>query len=849
MIPISRKRLFTTTVGVILAVAIVFTSYTVGNNMAKYDFYKTLDENPYQITMGGLYGSVDNITAAYWDVKNISHVYNVELSLWSYGVYYENNSMGDYSNSKDIPLYYLLGFNITLLEGHLPEEWNEVALSEREMNDNNWSVGDKITLYLSTVYGQKSLNYTIVGIVKWDRIYYPSSQSQEDTFNTYNFVGGILSLKGIKYLEEQGIYLYGYMAVSVDPEYLLSSTDYNEATNKIEDVKYEVMMILNSNAVGYEDESQSIIVMGSSFTLIFALFFSLPVIVMGAYLSRVGIEIELYERRREFGILKIRGATSTALTKLILIEALLYSVIGGVVGYLLGEGLAYLSNFIFFHMPFFILDMGYWELLGAILFSSVLFLVALSSPFGKIKKEPIISLISHYSQTFKEVEYKQKKTDIALSILFWGYVITAIILLRNVDLNGGFNILLLIAFIILGTFSFMFPVILIVLPLTMSRLLTMGTSKVYKAISSVVAKIFKTSGELAKRSIERSPKRVAYLAFILAFILTLSSFLALAMDNSRGISEIQAKAAIGGDLLIETNRGEIPWDLLNDTKYVSTYVITYYVKDSYEAVYAMDMKKYVNVIYNGNMFLKEGKLDGTGVVISQQYSKSQRIGVGDYIYLTINQTPKQYKVEAIFYSFPGIGYYGPSDMIIIDIKNISNMDVFPYSIIVRSNNLTLLEEKLDERGIGYRKESNITMVDSTQVGLIHTLLLYLVILGSASIVIVQYSSLLNRRGEIALYKVRGAKNLQITAMLMTEGITVIIISLIVGLFIGMLLAYFMASLMTITQNLPEMFFVGWTFLEYTAVILLAYVVSQYILSLIFARTKPSEIIRGLGGEI
>jgi putative ABC transport system permease protein len=62
-------------------------------------------------------------------------------------------------------------------------------------------------------------------------------------------------------------------------------------------------------------------------------------------------------------------------------------------------------------------------------------------------------------------------------------------------------------------------------------------------------------------------------------------------------------------------------------------------------------------------------------------------------------------------------------------------------------------------------------------------------------------------------------------------------------------AYFMASLMTITQNLPEMFFVGWTFLEYTAVILLAYVVSQYILSLIFARTKPSEIIRGLGGEI
>ncbi len=842
MIPISRKRLFTTTVGVILAVAIIFTSYTVGNNMAKYQFYKSIEENPYQINLQ-VSGKIEDMLRAYNDIENLSHIKKTLFMSIFFGDYYPPEE--NLTNPETIQLNYLINFNITLLEGRMPKSYNEIAVEKNVLENYNWSIGDTISLtfWNTTTYTQFHINYTLVGII--------NVNMPTDWFRLPpGYV--LVSLEGMKYLEKrvgERQSAIGYYFIAIDPEYLLQSTDVTEATNKIKNIKYQVINVVINHYLAYTDTGTEIMVSAGPFMLLFAIFYSLPVIVMGAYLSRVGIEIELFERRREFGILKIRGATPGALSKFILIEASIYGIIGGIIGYFLGEGLAYLSNFIFLNIPYFFLDIGMWELIGAIIFSLILFFIALASPWSKIKKEPIINLISHYSQTFKDVEYTHKNRDIILSLIFWGYVISAIYLLRNVDLNGGFNILLLLAFIILGTFTFMFPIILIVLPLIMSRLLTMGTTKVYGWIASQVSKLFKASGELAERSVRRNPRRVAYLAFILAFILTLSTFIALSMDNVQEVSRINAEAAIGGDLIVDLQGLKVPWDVINDTHYVSSYVISYYAVGS-GGVYVMDMGKYMDVIYDGNLFLKEGKLDGSGVVITESYAKSQRIGVGDYTYVVINGTPKQYRIEAIFYTIPGF-YYEGNYVTVID-ANPSSMkgNVTPYYIILRSNNLEALKEKLREENYRYYEKKDVGGgLDNTQIGLMNTLLLYLVILGAASIVIVQYSSLLNRRGEIALYKVRGARNSQIAALLMTEGITVIILSLIIGLSIGMLLAYFMSSLMVLSINLPMMFIIGWTFIEYTIILLLAYIISQYILSLIFARTNVNEVIRGLGGEI
>ena len=826
MIPISRKRLLTTTLGVMLAVAIIFTSYTLGNNMARYQFYSQLKENPYQIEIS-VEGNFTSILNSYEEIENLEHVNNTVLWMFTDGFL---------EDGFHVPLSYVRGMNVSILQGSAPQEYGEVLAAPSTLESNNWSVGERITVHFYSADSEFQENYTISGVATWlipGMGGAPMSDSQ----------GLLLNEAEMENLVRKNVSFSSQIWVSIDAGYLLNSLDYNDAAKKIDAIRMQIYQILQENGIYYM-ESQPLFedyTMPSYFFVIFSVFFSLPVIIMGVYLSRVGVEIEFLERRREFGILKIRGATGIALSKFVLIEAAIYTFFGGILGYVLGEFLAMLSNEIFFHMPYFFPDWGVSELVAALLTSSFLFFFALYSPWEKIKKEPIISLISHYSQSFKRVEYEKGRRDLALSTLLWGYLILAIWLTKNANFQGGFNILVILAFMVMATLVFMFPLILILLPLTMSRLLTMGTTKVYKLIASWIARAFKTSGELAERSIERSPKRAAYLAFILAFILTLSTFLAITMDNASHASQLQREMEVGGDLLVYTDGRDVPWELLNGTD-VKSYVVVYSSTSSYPSIFEVNMRKYMDVIYDGEEFLKEGKLDGSGVVLTSSYAQSVNAEVGDFISVSVNNTTEIYRVEAIMYSFPGIS----EGDVIIDKSKPSGT---PDRVILRVKNVDAVKSQLEEMGYDCRTPEKASDLEIMQLQFINTLLIYLVILGASAIFIVQYSALLNRRGEIALYKVRGARNKQIAAMLLTEGLTVIILSLIIGTAIGASLAYFMTSLMSLSTYLPEIFHLGSTFLIYTGVLLLSYILSQLFLSYMFARTKPSEVIRGLGGEM
>ena len=835
MIPVSKRRLITTTVGIILAIAIIFTSYTLGNNMAKMQFYDEIEKNPYAIVRV-VSGNFSNMMDAYNQIEKLPHVRSAIFSIMTFG-----RCGGNYT-SLSIPVIYPKGYKLTLLNGTTPKNPKEVIVGAYYFKMFNWSIGENLSIWFYTSRGILEENYTIVGVANLKA---PLGNFEE---------GGNAVLKGIfvsgeemQYLNRSGVNINGHLGVALDPKYLLNSADYNEAYRKIMTIENEINFILYDDNISIEEYQSTYYGSFGESYLLEAIFFSLPVIIMGIYLSKVGIEIEFLERRREFGILKIRGFTGRGLGKFIFIEAAVYSLIGGVVGYAIGEALASLSNIVFFKIPYFFLDWNILNLIVSIIIATLLFLVALYSPWKKIKKEPIINLISHYSQSFKKAEYTGGMKDLITSALFWIYLALVIWLSNSVNISGGFNILVIIAYILLSTIIFFFPVVLIVLPLTMSRLLTLGTTRIYKFVASWIAKLFKTSGELAERSIERSPRRAAYLAFILAFILTLSSFLAVAMESANRLGEIEREADVGGDLEIFVDNLNIPWKILNNTKNVASYVIVYRTNISGYGEYGVphygvNMEKYLKTIYNGNLFLKEGNVNHMGIVVTTSYARSNNIRVGDTIQIDSKSGVKEYPVEAIMYSFPGIG----EAEFLFDLKDPEGM---PHLIIVRAKNLGALESELNESGYNYNVKPPKDEMEDQQISLINTLLIYLVILGAASIFIVQYSSLLNRRGEIALYKVRGARNGQIAAMLMTEGLTVIVISLIIGVTVGIILAYAMSSLVILSGTSPPVFVIGHAFALYTAILVVAYILSQYALSYIFARTKPSEVIRGLGGEI
>lgn len=73
MNPISKKRGVITTVGLVLAIAMIFSSLTLGNNMAKYSVYDTLNRAEYHIMIDARI-SPANLVDSYMKISSLKEV-------------------------------------------------------------------------------------------------------------------------------------------------------------------------------------------------------------------------------------------------------------------------------------------------------------------------------------------------------------------------------------------------------------------------------------------------------------------------------------------------------------------------------------------------------------------------------------------------------------------------------------------------------------------------------------------------------------------------------------------------------------------------------------------------------
>jgi len=845
MNPISKKRGVITTVGLVLAIAMIFSSLTLGNNMAKYSVYDTLNRAEYHIMIDARI-SPASLVDSYMKISSLKEVKrcNFIFQLMPVEVFREHENW----TTQIFSLTDLR--NVKLEEGRFPGE-GEALISSRDAMTHGVSIGDTVTLQIldsddnlhnftvkiSGSFSGWTISYTqIIG-----RSTYTSASYQVDGIflspQTLEKIGKMVNVppQQVKYF------------VSLHVSSLIKSPDISEIRKKMEDVEYKIYDILYSfNASTVQGEIM-VEPYPDTFQTIATLIFSLPVIVMGIYLTKIGIEIELYERRREFGIIRIRGATKFQRFKLVMLEFLIYSIAGGLVGFALGEFISGLSNRIFFHLPYFYYDVNIWYILSSVIISLFLFFIALYRPWKKISQTSLLELISHYSQTFRKVEYSKEK-DIVWVVVLWGYLILGIYIFKTADFEGGLNLITIIAMIISFTFIFMFPLILVMLPLATSRLLTMGFHRPIETITRGLGKIFKVSGEIAARSLKREPRRTAYLAFIIAFLLTLSTFLSVTMDSQQRLEELNVIYRVGGDIKVYLQNNETLKRILEDDSLVKSVA---YVREFSVGEYTLfltDFKNYSSSVYHLDAFIKEGSMDRNGVGILVEYAKKHHLSVGDTIYVpTIDGGIREAKVSFIAYSFPGIPSYGGMADILMDSKD-ADVRNASYAIL-RAKNIAMLENRIKEIGVDYLSWNNVESSDLHMLfSFINTILLYLIILGAVAIFVVQYSLYMNRRGEIALYKVRGAKKHQLSLMLLTEGGSVILLALGIGLLVGFGLAYTIITLET-SNHLPPAFTVGKFFALTTIILVGIYLMAQYLLSLIFSRVKVDFIIRSMGGEM
>jgi len=827
---ISKKRFLSTTIGVILATAIIFSSFTLGNNESKVEIFNTLEKMNYHFR---LYCSLDgkNLENVLKKIDDISHVKRIigdaEVSL--------------FNDTLVMDLIYLINMSFPSIgEGRYPQKLNEIAISPEYAELNNFSVGDEIS------FGAPfNITFHVVGILSnMIEISYENPDFYEAK-TSFSLV--LTTLDTVAQFSDVRLSL----GIKIDPQYLISSMDMKEVRKKLQGVEadaQDIMVEYGGKDIRIFDTIGDFFF--NSFSAVSSLIFALPVIVMGAYLSKVGIEIELFERRREFGILRIRGATNLQRFKLLLIEGFVYGILGGIIGYLLGELIAYLSNDSLFHLPFFVLDWGFQYFIISIAISISLFFIALYKPWKKIATTPLIELISHYSEKFKNPEYNATKDIVTVGVM-WTYLIIGIYLLNHYSNTYGLTLIAILLGIILVTLMFMFPIILIYLPLGTTRLITLGFPKVYEIIAGGVSKFMRTSGDIVKKSVRRNPKNVAHLAFILAFLLTLSTFISVTVDSQEKFTEVSEVAFVGGDF----NVGEkINLTLLQSSPNVSSFAPYSLNEGWYYSsminIMTVNFENFSATVYPLKYLIKEGSLKSDEVAISDHFAREYDLHVGDKILVTLTShngmeektERREYRIGCIMYVIPSTFYM---DNVIMVNGNVNQSEM--SGVFVRAKDYDVLKEELNSYGVFYeerKEEEQHGIKEFTTL-----LLLYLIILGASSIFIIQYSLYLNRRGEMALYRVRGARRGQGVAILMAEGTTVIILSLIIGIVIGSVLAYFVSVLESSSISLPPIFVMGKYFAIVTALLAGIFLLSQYILSLKFASVDINEVIREIGGEM
>ncbi len=846
MNPVSKRRLLTTTTGIILTIALIVSSLSVADNASRYNLYVKYKNEPYTFDVKTSFTNLSEYESTLKDANAIKKVDKIEGVLGFGGVL-------EYSDTASFVYAGIANSTYKIVGGRDILHRGEILIDKIILS---WGIKINDTVKFD-IQGSHEIvkKFKVVGV-------YAGAFYLEGPLILLNY-GDFKNLsreanKGTVTMMDSIIY------VKANTTYLIESSSVKEIGNKLRLLQRDVENIIISDGgyiegygtrYYYSDLSEA----GMYYSW-FILIFFLPIFMLGFYLTKVGIEIELLERRKELGLIRIRGAPKRKRFRYIALEAVIYSFAGGIAGYLLGLLFSYYTNIAYMKFPYYHLGFDFVTFIGSIILAFLLFFMALHQPLKKIKTSSLVELISHYAQKFKDVDYHYGK-DLVYNILLWGYIIGGIYLSTTINYSEGIGIMFILIAIYMVSFIFMFPIVIIFLPLTTSRLLTLGTARVYRFIASGIAKITKISGDLARKSLEREPKRAAYLAFILSFILAFSTMWGVIIDQGNIMQEYQAISEVGGDFLIQTD-SITPWErkelqnLLNDTSLVSSYALIAYEKGTsfmQKEVLFTNLTEYAMTIHKIRDFVKEGEIQSGTMIVDEVFVQDTGIRIGDSVIVSTENKNKIYKVSAILYSIPGLG----TDTCLADSK-MSNQQMWGNPnfnidhVIICAKNIAGVEKKLQSLfpfhyiSLHSQEKTRETMMNEMYSGIMLT---FLIIMGAAAIVIVQYSLYLNRRGEIALYKVRGAKTSQIGKLLLTEGGAVIFIALIVGLVIGFILGYMFSYMSTIGLHIPRIFGIGMHFLTGLLSLTLVFFVTQYILGYIFARTNPDYIIRSMGGEL
>ncbi|HEX9908006.1 MAG TPA: FtsX-like permease family protein [Thermoplasmata archaeon] len=874
-------------------------------------------------------------------------VAHVSVSSWAYanedGT--EFSMTGEFVQSYSGNLVYLerdcdVMLDALNIEGSLPEP-GTVAVPKVVADRLGIGVGDNLTLSQQTDKGYLDpVNYTWVPVIAYWNFSYEISQlwtqhspnmqiwwngtyidkPDEHILDNYVLDSVYLNIDDFSLINwsdptssGMSVYISKQFNIWIDRDEVINLGDVSGTAKRLEALQADLQREAYRYGFTVQD-SQLIYVLedvapslSEAKLIFFAL--SIPVIALGTYLSIVGVDLGMNERRREAGILKSRGASNKQVFSNLMIESSLLGVIGGVLGVVVGLLISRFllevaSSFSYYEdtqSSITDVSVSWTTVLLAIIFSMLLMLASSYRPFKRISKVDVAELIHHYSPVIAQIGYKPRNDFILLGLSILSIVSISLGPEWAFEQDWSWIVVAIVGIAILvGTA--LFVVMPFMLSLSVVRLVTRGSRQLYAKFTRIVKPWTKELHFLVNRNIVRNPRRASNICVMIALALAFGIFISVTMESMIWYEEERVRFEVGSDVKVYAWRQY--GDLAMHPENLSAIDGIEGVESScvYESVYAQ-MTSYMDYFYGQIMFLDvhdyadtvevrdshvpggEGALieldeNGTALVL-KEWADDYHLEVGDllnarmtgshyingsYIYMEINVP---FQVAGFFVGLPGVPY---AQMIVerdtisfISGTQLSDIDGYGAGSLINLEDDASPDSVSDEaleifNEAGYRAESRIMedeleALDEDQIFAQTKDFFYMeyalsVAIMTVGVGLLVFVSVTDRETELACIMARGSSGSQMRKILMGESFTLMIIGLLVGTIVGLLTAYLFSTLFEAGDPgspIQRQIVFTWVSFAMLAASIGALVFASLAATIRASRIKLAEVLRIRGG--
>lgn len=285
---------------------------------------------------------------------------------------------------------------------------------------------------------------------------------------------------------------------------------------------------------------------------------SVPMLALGIYLSMVGVDLGMTERRREAAILKSRGASNRQVFGSLIVEATMLGAVSGIAGLLLG---AIVSRFLLgvvassggeavTEVTDFVTSLR--TIVMCILLGIALMLASSYGPFRRVSETDVARALHYYSPTATQLEYWAGPDILLLSMSLWSIV--AILLGSDWPDHLGLSWvaeIIVDALFLIGIA--ILPLLPFLLSLSLVRLFTRGSRRLYSKFAWFVKPWTKDLHYLVDRNIVRNPRRASNLCVIISLAVAFGLFISISMESTMNYQREQVRFDIGSDIKLNAS--------------------------------------------------------------------------------------------------------------------------------------------------------------------------------------------------------------------------------------------------------------------------------------------------------